>query len=602
MKLKDLQKNGSLAANLVVCKNYSATTVSELGKYSDEQKAKVSAVVLDNSIWVATPNREPPARADSVYSHDGTNFGFWNRKNHSFSTMELLNGSLVATKIINLKGETNMSEVNLEASLEEAFSKAGMEDTPEKMNLGELPKANSQEEDAEKAEKKRAAEQRRMEKEAKLNHQAQEIKALASRANTNYTIDPKFIENNRRKGRLLGFFVGADPVVKMSLKQTPINSGTTAAPKYTLRPGVNLDADLSKKFADGTKNIGAKYLQCKTDIVMREAAPSTIVAGAVKIPAMTEISNISELDGSRKWDQSAAESDATVLKVLPKEALYAYLELNFNKVIQEDESIPGNTKILVRTTEVKAKDVAGSSAAKRKFRTRLVAEGRSTFVDGNYFPLETYDTVNLGSAGSEDRKLANNNFAALVKQYNAAPRTNKNGETAAKKGDFSEEASAMFQISDSNASRGEYVCTSAIVDKGTTYQCRTFSSRGKTELKMDITRLPVREVKESKDGTSVRYTYRKSKFNAGPNPAISDPKYASFIDRISKAANGVDFETIATNAKKESRAATKPRAVVSAADKISGIEMLGLRANTTVDVDSVSNIEDIFAAFKAAAY
>lgn len=602
MKLTSLQKSGALPDDLVVCKRYKATTLSELGKCSDEQKANVKAVVLDSCAWVATPARRPPSTADVVYSHDGMNqFGFWNRQNFSFSLMELVNGSLVATKIINLKGENIMASTDFEKDLESAFNEAA-QSGPSKINMDGEPKVGSATADDDKEAKKREREIKKQQKEMEFTRQANEIKSLASRANANYSIDPKFIENNRRRGRLLGFFTATDPVVKMSLRQTPINTGTPASPHYTLRPGVTLTSDVSEKFADGTKNIGAKYLNCETDIVFREAGPSTIVAGIVKTPAMTEISNLSELDGSRKWDQSAADSTTSVVKVLSKEALYAYLELNYDKTIQEDESIPGHTKLTIRTNEVKPKDIAGSSAAKRKFRTRIIADGRPTLVEGNYFPLETYDTINLATATAEERQAANANFAALLKQYNAKPKTNSKGEISPQKGEFSEEAKKMFEqdSTKSNPTIGAFVCTSAIVDKGETVQCKSYLSRGKNVMAKDVTKLPARKMVESKDGTSVRYVYVKSKFNEGPNPAINDSKYAAFIKRVTDASDGVDFASIASKAKKTSRSSSRTRTTVSAADKISGLEMIQLRSNNTIEVDGTASINDIFEAFRDA--
>ena len=115
MTLQSLQELGCLSSNLEVCHKYKATSYSEFRKCSDDEKKKVKAVVLDNSVWVATPNREPAVRADVVYSYDGTNFGLWNRQLHSFSIMELVNDSLVATKNISLmEGDSNMSEQKLD--------------------------------------------------------------------------------------------------------------------------------------------------------------------------------------------------------------------------------------------------------------------------------------------------------------------------------------------------------------------------------------------------------------------------------------------------------------------------------------------------------
>lgn len=598
MTLQELIALGCVPQNLVECKKYSAATSSQLGNFSDEEKAKVQAVVLDNSIWVATPDREPPVRANVVYSHDGEVFGFWNRRNHSFSTLELNAGSLVATKIFSLKEENNMAELNID----DAFKEAAESAAPQKMNIGDAPKPAAAKTDAEKQAEKAERERKKQAKEVQLQQQASEIKHLASRSGATYKLDPKYIDNNRHYGRFLGFFTATDPVVKVSLKQTPVNSGTEANPHYTLKPGVTLPTEVEKKFDNGAKNIGAKYLVCKTDVVFKQAGPSSIVAGVVKTPALTEITSIQELDGSRVFNADCADNKSMVMKVLPKEALYAYLELNYDKRIQEDESIPNHTQLFVKSSEVKPKDATkGTATAQKQYRTRIVAEGRSTFVEGNFFPLETYDKVILGSATAEQKTLANNNFAALLKQYNAEPRTNASGEKSAPKGEMSAEALEMFHTVDAESvpAKGLYVCESAIVNKGQAVQCKPYSSKDK-DLRMDVTALPVREAVESKDGTTTRYVYRKSAFDAPTSTALTDNAYASFIQRVTAAGEDVDFAAVARKAKKDSAKSRKPATTKTVADRVSGLEMLALRASKEVKVDAAMDIDSIFSTFRDA--
>lgn len=601
--LKELQDLGCLPKELVVCKKYQATTVSDYGNCSDEEKKKAHAVVLDKSIWVATPNREPPLRANVVYSYDGKVFGLWTRQNQSFCTMEFTGNSLVTNNIIFHKEDMDMSELNLNGMDFEQAVDAAASQEPKKMDIGSVAGAASAKSEAEKKKSKQEAEARRIQKENIIQKEVSEIRSIASRTQSGFKVDPKFIDNNRRKGRFLGFFVGADEVVKVSLKQTPINSGNAGAPHYSLRNGVTLPPELEKKFAGGTKNIGSKYLESKTDIVFKQAAPSNIVAGIVKTPQMSELTHKEELDGSKEWTADKANDNSFIVRVLPKEALFAYLELNYDKKIMEDESIPNHTTLAVKMNKVVSKNAqVGTSAAKVAYRTRIVAEGRQTFVAGNYFPLETYDTVLLGAASAEEKRLANNNFSALMKQFSAAPRTNRDGSPQPKKGDFSEEAQQLFNVvdSESDPNKDLYVCTSSIVDKGASIACKPFGSRAKDEMTIDITELPVREAKDTKEGASTRYTYRKSKFNEGNNPAINDTKYAGFIQRVTEATGDADFVALASKAKKTSKTSSKPTAAKSASDRISGLEMLALRGSSEVKVDQASSIQDIFEAFNNA--
>jgi len=608
MTLQSLQELGCLSSNLEVCHKYKATSYSEFRKCSDDEKKKVKAVVLDNSVWVATPNREPTVRADVVYSYDGTNFGLWNRQLHSFSIMELVNDSLVATKNISLmEGDSNMSEQKLDlgGSLAEEMAAEAKKTAaaPQKMDVEGVGTPSAKKSDSEKAAEKAARDARKKQKEHALEEQASAIKAIAQRSGTTFKVNPKFVDNNRKYGRFIGFVTASDPVIKLSLKQTPINFGTPGNPKYQLRAGVTLDPETQKRFQGGVKNIGAKYLECKTDIVVRQAGPGSIVAGIVKTPAMTELTSYDDVTQARDFTADCVENHTTVLKVLPKEALFPYLELNYDKKIPEDESIAGNTMLAVKSTEVKSKGASkGTSAPIKQFRTRIVAEGRSLFTAGNYFPIETYDTVSLSYATEEDKVLANNNFAALMKQLNAKPVQRANGQFSAPKGELSEEAKAMFSVDEANSdpSKALYSCSSSIVNGGAIIQCKPFGAKKNEELMIDVTALPVRETKENKDGTTTNYRYRKSKFNEGNDPAINRNEYADFINRVTAAADGVNFETIINKAKKASRSASKPKASTSVADRISGLEMLALRSANDVKVDGTNSIADIFEAFRNA--
>lgn len=605
MTLKELQKLGCLSSNLVICKKYTAMSLSDFEKCSDDLKKEVQAVVLDNSIWVATPNREPPVRAESVYSYDGKNFGLWKRQNHSFAMLELVNGSLVATKNITLMEERNMGNIDLGATdlaAELNAESAKLEGTPQKMSVEGTIAPAAKKSDAEKAADKQRREAARKEREAKLERDADGIKKFAHNNGTQFYANPKFVDNNRKYGRFLGFFVSSDPVVKMSLKQTPINSGSAGNVIYTARQDVTLTKEQAEKLAAG-KNIGAKYLECKTDIVVRQAGPGSLVAGIVKTPQLTEISSydVATNKDAQTFNSDCANDHTTILKVLSKEALFAYLELNYDKKIKEDESIKNSTMLTVKSTEVKsANAVAGTTATARQFRTRIVAEGRQLFTPGNYFPLETYDTVSIAASNAAEKELLNNNFSALLKQYNSKPRTKADGSTPAPKGEFSAEANKMFTMDSgkSDTNKGLYVCTSAVVNNGEVIQCKPFGARGKDAPMMDVTELPIRVVKPSKHGESVTYSYKKSKFNEGDNPAIGRNEYQAFINRVTEAADGVEFATLAASAKKVSRTASKPKTSVSVADRISGIDMLSLRSAKESKVDNAASINDLFDAFR----
>lgn len=604
MTLKELQELGCLSSNLAVCKKYSAMTATDFEKCSDEKKKDVKAVVLNNSIWVATPHREPPVRADVVYSYDGTHFGLWKHQSHSFTILELVDNSLVATKNISMEerkmGNLDLNESDLAAQLSAEAAKA--EAAPQKMSVEGAAAPAPKKSDEEKAADKQRREQARKEKEARIEQAADGIRRFAHNNGTQFFADPKFVDNNRRYGRFLGFLVASDPVVKLSLKQTPINFGSAADVRYAKRQDVTLTKEQEERLAAG-KSIGAKYLECKTDIVIRQAGPGSIIAGIVKTPQLTEISSYEVATDSSKqvFNADCAKDHTTILKVLNKEALYAYIELNYDKIIKEDESIKDNTRLIVKSTAVKsANAVKGTAATTRQYRTRIVADGRQLFTPGNYFPLETYDTVSIAASNAEEKELLNNNFSALLKQYNQKPRQTADGKLSTPKGEFSDEANKMFTMdtSKSDTNKGLYVCTSAIVNNGAVVQCKPFGARGKDTIMMDVTALPVRIVKEKKTGDSVSYAYRKSKFNEGADPAIERNEYKGFIERVEAAADGVEFATIAASAKKASRAASKPKTSTSVADRISGLDMLALRSAKEAKVDGAATITDLFDAFR----
>lgn len=633
MDLEELKSLGCVPENLIVCKKYAATTESQLGNYSDEEKANVKAVILDNSIWVATPDRVAPSKADVVYSHDGKHFGFWNRQNFSFSHLELITDSLVAKSIINLlkeddymSGTKKAPEVNLdvgdvfagdtqnaaepsavvELSMEEAFANAS-DDGPKKMDLGEpvTPKATKTE--AEKAAEKEARERKAAEARAKYIREQNEIKSVAERSGLNAKVDAKFIENNFRYGRLLGFFVGTDPTVKISLVQTPINTGDKSHPKYTLRPGVTLNDDQKKKFKDGAVNIGSKYLECKTDIRFSQAAPSGIVAGVIKTPLLTELTSMSDLDGEKQFTAECAENHTMIVRVLQKEAMFPYLEFNYNKRIREDESIPNSTVISVKISPVNSTDaVRGTSVATKKFRSSFKADGRKVLVHGNYFPLSTYRTITLAAATREERELANNNFAALLKQHAAPPRKLSNNTMSAPKGPFSDEAQQKFNVleQESNYAIGKYVCESALVNRGAVETCKPFDASAKDTMTMDIVKLPVRNATLNKDGTTTKYTYDKINFGDADSTTLTDTEYKGFIDRVLAACNpGTEFASIVKKALQDKKTVTRASRSTSrsAYDDMTGLQQLAVRMSPSAQVDSGVGRDALFAAIANAA-
>mgnify|MGYP004453834475 CR=1 FL=1 len=598
--LQELQSVGCIPYNVGERKNWKAVTVSEFVNFSAEEKESVQAVVLDNSIWVATENRESPSRSNAVYSYDGKHIGFFNRQNFKFSINEIKDNSLLAIKILNIKEGQNMAEVTMGNAFEEALNQAQSE--PKKMDFGgNAPKAPKSEQ--EKAADKARKEAERARKEQELANEANKIKHIGEVANTNFQIDPKFIDNNQKRGRLLGFFVNSDPVVKISLKQTPVNTGTEAAPKYQLRPGVSLTPEQNAKFANGTKKIENKFMECNTDVTFKESAPSGIVAGIVVTPLMTEITHESELDGKRTWTGECATDTAMSMRVLSKEALYAFLELNYNKKIKEDESIPNHTTLIVRSSLVKSKNAKpmGSSAEKPTYRTRITAEGRQLLVQGNFFPLHTYKTITLSGATAEEKQLANNNFSALMKQFEASKVAKKDGTMPVPKGEFSAEAKETFHIVQDKCdpSKGLYVCESSIVDANARITCKPFGAKANSEMTIDVVALPARVAKESKDGTTVRYVYDKIGYKEG---ALTDPKYADFQQRVLAAAGTSDFTVIADKAaaqKRVSRTGSSTGTKV-AADRVSGLEMLSARANTNAKFDNAMSLAEIFESFNNA--
>lgn len=136
MTLDQLKGLGCLPSNYQTVKHKSAVTLSEFLDAGSGVYAGKKPVVIDGCTWAATADRVPAAKADTVYSGNGTEVGCWKRSECSFYLQKKLDNKLVTIKrfvkeaemeelrvgdLDNLTNELDNLGLDNDAALEEAL-------------------------------------------------------------------------------------------------------------------------------------------------------------------------------------------------------------------------------------------------------------------------------------------------------------------------------------------------------------------------------------------------------------------------------------------------------------------------------------------------
>lgn len=578
-----LQSLGVLPGDYQSVVSKYTTCISEFLKNGNKEPEK-GPVVVDGCVWIATRNRMPAVKADTVYSCNGEQIGCWKRSELSFFFQELAGNLLITKKVI--KGGNLMSAVDVNQGLEDMLNGVGQEEifdgeqsTPVGMNLDELSKelesiggessGDAQRIDAfesHEAESDANGTDSAISEEVKLRREAKEAEKKAVYqeitrvAGKGVTLNEAAILTNLQKGRLIGFIVKTPEVIKPSLKKKPVEGPNG---KRILNQLGQRDANIVKKFNDG-KSVAAKYLEREASWVLQQSKPGKIVGMIIKTPTNTEMSVLSDDTGKvTKIDAADTTSDFQI-KILESEAAYAYLAVNYEDAIKEDESVLGADKattLQIFRAYTQPRDSTGE-AERPKVKTVLKLqkhEGvRETLLtDGNFFPMETYETASISTTDTAVKRLLNNNFAACVASY----KKKMGSEDAPALGagqlvlDGADGEKALV-VAKSGTVQGSFESlTSEWVDGNKVPDIAKYDSK---TVKIQDVRLPLREEATTKTGTAI-YRYKKVKMDDVDNEhcALKDARYARLIKATGLSPEVFAKRVSAINAKAPSRSSGK---------------------------------------------
>lgn len=537
--LKHLQDVGALPVVLEDVKFSSGITLSNaISSEKDKSLNTKEPVILDHCIWAATKDRMPLVKADVVYSCDGKSLGSWNRATLSFTKMHFDADRLVPIKQFKFKEDSKM---DAKANAEIMSQLEGI--IGENEGVQKVHGFDEQEEKKETKELTPEQKEAKAAREAKLAAKRSEIDAIKKRGEGTVVEHSRHIINNKDKGRLLFFITKKNPVVKVSLSKTPI-IGPDGKPVLSK----SATPEARKKYESG-KKVDASQLERESKFTFSEAKPPTPIGMVVKTPAATEAA-LTEVFADKLEINKVDDPNAFVVNVMSKETFFPYLAFNYDGVIREAEDILGKKATVLRQVMTQ-KMVEGKNGGPDNLiiQSSIKAdpiEGvrKSLFVEGNYFPLETYVTSPVATADAETKKLLNNNFAALIKNFNT-PRANSTKGVIAE-GQIGE--NGLVTIVKEDKETLEYEVTSKFVDGGEPISVKSYYDKN---VDVADVRLPLRKVTKNENTGKIRYTYVTNTLESENGP-LNDPKYAPLIKLtgLSKDAFAAKLKSLTTSAKK----------------------------------------------------
>lgn len=538
MRLNDLQGLGCLSSSYQEVKFKSAISLSEYRQLMQSESVSKQPVVVDGCEWAATLHRLPITKADTVYSCNGAEVGCWKRSEASFYLQELQNNKLVTVNQI--KEETRMSNLDNMSNLQRDLANIGTSQPSGGVNTSalngledELAALSTNAEAAQNVEafnesaedkkdkeltpeqkaKKQEREQKEREKRDLYNsiRQAGSGRTIAER-DTN-------LLNNTMHGRLLFFITKTDPVVKVSLKKTPI----VGPNKMKILNAKGQEApDIRKKFEAG-KTVSNTYLECEAEFAFKHAKPPKPVGVVIKTPAKYEMS-MTDLTNDKISENGGVSATDFVVKVLSMEQAFAYVAANYKDEIREDDTILKQKATTLRFCHdaKTTKDSTGETQSRLVSSVKLSnKEGvRETLLtDGNFFPISVYQTASLQDPSEDVKKQLNYNFASCIAGY-----LKKEDKPKLKDGlvGFDGQPGIVSVVEQQG---GHLEVTSEYVNGTKTISPVRYDS--KKEPLTDV-RLPLREESVSKNG-KITYKYLKYGLADKENGPLRKPLYKNLI-------------------------------------------------------------------------
>lgn len=491
--LANLQERGAILGSLVTVSMKDTVSVSVAEKMSESERAhSMGAVVADGAVWVATVSAIPVLEAKNVYSSDGEFVYRWNGASERFETMALIGDRLHTTNhIIIHKEEERMSTLNLDnLGLEEALASAG---------VGEAKPLNSFS-DAPKEPPKASGD----------GIQIDAIRSRLSTGNENLVLSGDIVRCNYLNGRLFGYIVSTDDVVKLQSVKEAIKD---ANGKPHLKAGAS-----EKAKAAYAQNKRVSLAECETQKVLhwKDAKP-TLKGVIIGTPVGTEVS-LGKVGTAN--DAKVDESNTTLMvRTMPIDLAVAYVNFNYAGTIKESREVMGNAAGDVNIVNVIATKTDKSTGVQKQYvRSSWKhdrAKRKTLIVPGNFFPLKVYKAKSTQDLNAEDRIALNLNVEAIISKCKD-------------QSELSQETQGLFTVQPD----GSY--KSVWFDNGRAIEVSPFY--GEKDDRIANVRVPVREKTKSKDGQKDVYKFSYYGLDDLENGPMARPETKKILAAIGKEA------------------------------------------------------------------
>lgn len=545
ISLERLKNMGAVAGSLsevslrgVRHSNYSSVTSMN----EEEQRRLQSIVTVDDPAWIATSKGRPAQEAATVYScNSDDQIGCWKSAQRTFLLMELLNSQLHTIskiKIMEVKKMANLGD--LELGDMNAFSS---EITPSDLQAGAAPKANGDKQPTEK--------------DLKAAQTQQQLTAI--RSSSNYSTmanNDEAVIHNHQFGRMLFFITKTDAAIKLSRQSKVVKDGNG---NPVLIPGTSIEEATNSK-----GQVSTKYCQKENFYAFKQAKPGAPVGVAIKTPVCSDI-ELTKLYSNETVTIDKSQKD-TKVHILPIEDAYRYVAWNYGDWIKEDEGILGalaSRLDMVNTPKVKKDDKTGITSTYLTSRfvvSKDSGKRKQLLVTGNYFPVKTFDTVDVATIDAEKAKMLNYHLKASL----------------AKAGSYdslTDEAKKKITIdADGNV-------TSSWFDKGEKIEVLKFDAASDSDFVTDV-KLPIRsEVPTKKDPAKKSYPFSYTKLGEENGPQ-SQVAYKKLID-----ATGLSVDEFVT---KIGKITARARTTKKATPTYTARDLLAVLDNSNFVVGSTS--------------
>lgn len=502
--LVSLQESGALPTSLKVVGSDDTIPFSK----KEEDMTSHGAVVVDNSVWVATVNGKSVKNADRVYSSDGEIVYMWDRRKDTLHKMTLQDTEtgtvLVTTKIFKFHKEEQkmadfeelekeLGDLNLDGVGEEI---AKVADESEKGT--EVAKATGFDvgED-EGAKEKSSKEIDREQKIAFYNNIREKIdKSMEGSVNA----PAEVTRNNFINGRFLAFITPSDDSIKLSIVSS--NKIDPQTKKPMLDPTVT-EANIIADF-NNDKRVPSSKLVKEATFKFQNAKPGKAKGVIFTIPAGTDLPLTTI--GRASSEKYNLDDKTLVTHVLDYNAALLYLAYNFADRIQESSELLGGRASTLYVTHTFSTGKDGATVHRDVIKAN---DRKSLIIPGNYFPLKTFETVSTQDLTDENKKILNLNVEkAYVAYLNRTPD---------KKAQMSDAEKAKFKLED------DKVVSSVWFNEGAAINVTKYDDPSESVTNV---RIPVVEQVPNKKTGGFTYRYKYNKLEDGP---MNDPRYADII-------------------------------------------------------------------------